>query len=109
VARFQDPSGVRNFETLEDMRIERKRGIQHRSVEHQIPVTLYVKRGQSLIGGFNDGCIFTIDVGALGSSGTLGKLVIVRMRRTHVDATWPLNNDAHKTSEGHNSQSRARI
>jgi hypothetical protein len=33
----------KDFETLEDMHVERKRGVQNRSVERQIPVTLYVK------------------------------------------------------------------
>jgi hypothetical protein len=62
------------------MHVERKRGIQRQSVERRIPVTLYVKRGQSPIGGFNSGWISTIDVGALGSSRTSGNLGIVRMR-----------------------------
>jgi hypothetical protein len=88
-----DPSEVWDFGTLEDLHIEWKRGIQRRSVERRTLPSLKCSmrnephRGIGWWMDFHRGC---------------RNLETIRVRWIHVGATWPLTNEAHRTSEGHN-------
>jgi hypothetical protein len=105
VERFWDPSGVREFGTPEDMRAERKRGVQFEASNVQrrmlnFPLACVLDEDQVSSIGLDGG--WTFPMGGR-------NLEMVRMRWTHVGAMWPSTNNARRTSGGHNLQTRGQI
>jgi hypothetical protein len=58
--------------------------------------------------GFNGGWISTIDTGAW-ELRDIGEFWMICMRWTHMDATWPLTNNARRALGGNNLQTRTQI